>query len=242
MKPNWTPATLRLGEIEPWTDNPMKTCSRCLELKPIGDFHKKGHTAAGTPRRKEYCKSCASAVFKLEYPQKRDKQIANALRWNKANKEKKNTNNTKSRERHLAEARARDRKYHEENKEKRNAAARLYYSEHKLQSAIYKREWAKRNPEKVVTFSHRRRARKLAVDNSLTSTEWQDIKTSYGNKCVYCGNVATEQDHVVPLSSGGGHTAENVAPSCKHCNVTKGAKSLLGFLYYQNYKAVSSNV
>lgn len=39
--------------------------------------------------------------------------------------------------------------------------------------------------------------------------------------CVYCGMVATEVDHIVPRSRGGGLDPENLAPACFECNHEK---------------------
>jgi len=39
--------------------------------------------------------------------------------------------------------------------------------------------------------------------------------------CVYCGYVATEVDHIVPRSRGGGLDDENLAPACFECNNEK---------------------
>lgn len=48
--------------------------------------------------------------------------------------------------------------------------------------------------------------------------------------CVYCGDKATEVDHIVPFSKGGSHDWENRAPTCLPCNRAKNEKSLLSFL------------
>jgi RHS repeat-associated protein len=40
--------------------------------------------------------------------------------------------------------------------------------------------------------------------------------------CVYCGDPATQVDHVIPRSKGGNNTAENEQPICDWCNQSKG--------------------
>ena len=51
--------------------------------------------------------------------------------------------------------------------------------------------------------------------------------------CAYCGKKVTlekiTRDHIVPKSKGGGNTVENILPSCKKCNGTKGDTSLEEF-------------
>lgn len=43
--------------------------------------------------------------------------------------------------------------------------------------------------------------------------------------CAYCGAEATEIDHVLPVSRGGEHDINNVAPACRSCNASKGART-----------------
>ncbi len=48
-----------------------------------------------------------------------------------------------------------------------------------------------------------------------------------GEVCKYCGatGVPLQLDHVVPRSRGGADEAENLAPACKPCNSSKGART-----------------
>jgi 5-methylcytosine-specific restriction endonuclease McrA len=39
--------------------------------------------------------------------------------------------------------------------------------------------------------------------------------------CHYCGGVANEVDHVIPVSRGGGHRTSNLVAACKACNAKK---------------------
>lgn len=59
----------------------------------------------------------------------------------------------------------------------------------------------------------------------LTVDQWLAIVAAYGGRCAYCGErpEALDQEHVIPLSMGGGHTASNVVPSCRPCNLKKGS-------------------
>jgi len=42
-----------------------------------------------------------------------------------------------------------------------------------------------------------------------------------GADCHYCGFTATEIDHVVPVSRGGGVALSNLVPACHECNAQK---------------------
>lgn len=67
----------------------------------------------------------------------------------------------------------------------------------------------------------------------LTVKEWRNIKAFYQHQCVYCGTTSTvlEMDHVVPISSGGTHTKENIVPACRACNSRKWKKPLSLFMF-----------
>lgn len=39
--------------------------------------------------------------------------------------------------------------------------------------------------------------------------------------CVYCGNEATEADHIIPVAKGGTDTMDNLVAACKKDNGTK---------------------
>jgi len=49
--------------------------------------------------------------------------------------------------------------------------------------------------------------------------------------CYYCGGEASQVDHVIPIASGGDPMSlDNLVPSCKRCNLSKGKKSQGVFL------------
>jgi len=49
-------------------------------------------------------------------------------------------------------------------------------------------------------------------------------------ECAYCGEPATEVDHIIPRAKGGGHELENLVACCKRCNGRKGSRSQASFL------------
>lgn len=91
--------------------------------------------------------------------------------------------------------------------------------------------WQRNNPDRVADRRHRRRAREKAVQVTLTPDEWDAIlawhSSPEGTRCAYCFSVCTPTlDHIVPVSKGGPHAADNVVPACRPCNSSKGAKEL----------------
>jgi hypothetical protein len=91
-----------------------------------------------------------------------------------------------------------------------------------------RRTWAKNNPDKARARRRSLRAARLgAKENAFTGEQWRDMKAHYGHRCVYCGRktVALTQDHILPLSKGGPHIAQNIVPACRSCNAKKGRNS-----------------
>ena len=48
----------------------------------------------------------------------------------------------------------------------------------------------------------------------------------YGERCIYCNGKYEHLDHIIPISKGGSHTKNNLAPSCAKCNLSKHNKIL----------------
>lgn len=70
------------------------------------------------------------------------------------------------------------------------------------------------------------RRRAASIDGTLTAEQWREICARHDSRCAYCGGApeTLEMDHVVALSRGGTHTADNIVPACKPCNSAKGAR------------------
>jgi len=82
--------------------------------------------------------------------------------------------------------------------------------------------------ENLKLLQARRRSRRMKAPTTLTPNEWHLILERYNRCCAYCGKPESEvgtlaQDHVYPISRGGGYTALNIVPACKSCNSRKSA-------------------
>jgi 5-methylcytosine-specific restriction endonuclease McrA len=73
---------------------------------------------------------------------------------------------------------------------------------------------------------HVKRARHHgAVVLNTKATGWRSMID--GKACAYCtGCPATTLDHIVPLSRGGAHSNDNLAPACVGCNSSKSGRLL----------------
>lgn len=147
--------------------------------------------------------------------------------------------------------RARDRKWREEHKELTKARARNWRDRHRHEKREYDRDYylqhrdeirarQKENAERITAQQrcyratdtgraahradqNRRSARKAELVSTLTQTEWQSALAHFGHRCAYCGAFAEtlQQEHVIPLSAGGGYVVENIVPACARCNLSK---------------------
>ncbi len=74
------------------------------------------------------------------------------------------------------------------------------------------------------------RAKKLGIPCTLTAEEWKEIDELSEYCCYLCGCKLTIElsqpntvslEHKTPLSRGGAHSKDNVAPACFLCNSAK---------------------
>ncbi|SEH73031.1 HNH endonuclease [Mycolicibacterium rutilum] len=78
----------------------------------------------------------------------------------------------------------------------------------------------------------RRRQRRLgAVDNDLTTAQWESLKAAWQG-CAYCGATdrPLQRDCVMAISRGGRYTIDNVVPACASCNTSKCNDEVTGWL------------
>jgi len=119
--------------------------------------------------------------------------------------------------------------WHKNNPESRKATMRKWADNNLDVKHAIERRWRKDNPDKKRSKDQRRHARKLSLPHTLTQAEWENILADYGYQCAYCDKTWLDckltQDHVIPLSQGGGYTADNIVPACLSCNDKKGART-----------------
>lgn len=114
------------------------------------------------------------------------------------------------------------------NKERLKATGKAYRAANKERIKANQKLHRKRNRDLYNFIRQRRRAQKAASPvNNFAIAQWREIKAVYGFRCVYCErkikSQALTQDHIIPLSKGGPHTASNIVPSCHLCNSLKQA-------------------
>lgn len=68
------------------------------------------------------------------------------------------------------------------------------------------------------------RAKQNNVPATLTLVEWIELLAIFHWKCAYCHGPYELLEHYVPITQGGGTTAENCVPACFSCNSKKSNK------------------
>ena len=125
---------------------------------------------------------------------------------------------------HKEQEAARQSKYNRENSEKIREYNRKHYSANREYHASHQRSWRASNPEKVISYSQERRARKLAATSPLCVMTAAAITERFAltDGCAYCGVDAKKTaDHVVPFKLGGLHVPSNIVGACLSCNSSK---------------------
>lgn len=80
-------------------------------------------------------------------------------------------------------------------------------------------------PVYLAAIKRARAKRRKVVRSTLKAAEWLEIRRRYKFRCAYCNlRRKLTQDHIIPISKGGDHTAENIAPACMSCNIKKRAQ------------------
>jgi 5-methylcytosine-specific restriction endonuclease McrA len=125
----------------------------------------------------------------------------------------------------------------------REARLRQESPKHRAYNYQKAQQWIKNHPlrygELMKASNSNRRARIVGAEGQYTTQEWLDLKTDYGNRCIYCGRKVEqpEADHVVPLKLGGANSIDNIAPACESCNSSKNATPLLVWMWRQLKKS-----
>lgn len=161
-------------------------------------------------------------------------------RYRETHREAKKLRDKIYRQTHMAQKCLRDRQYREATRERQIILHRNYYQTHRDSMLAYGRSRYKTHKARILArnltwkLTHRdtfkaiqmrhRAAKARAPINDFTGQQWMAMQEFYGHRCHYCkkrykGRLT--QDHVIPLSKGGAHTASNIVPSCHSCNCRK---------------------
>ena len=187
----------------------MKRCTNCKDEKPESEFY----VDRGTPR--SICKDCTRTKRKRYYKTHRNECLAYMKEYI-ARPEVSERRAAWSLERsRTPDFRAKVRAW--DKTEAGVASRRRRVS--RFEKTPAGREATRRKHAK-------RRAATKAIICTLTAEQWSEILAKHNFTCAYCHKPFTSempatQDHVIPVSKGGHHTADNIVPACRSCNSRK---------------------
>lgn len=196
----------------------MQECIKCGVNKPMTTeyyYAERGNTSGF---RKD-CKEC-----RKKYQRARQEE------YDENNREKIRERKRKYYERNRERLLEYSNNYHKNNREQRRKYYEKYHAENKEYFQRLQKEYRERNPEVKARQAQVRRARQAKVSHTLTEAEWEGILNEFGNECSYCGGNSPngdqklQQEHFVPLTSGGGYEVGNIIPACSYCNLRKHTK------------------
>lgn len=132
-------------------------------------------------------------------------------------------------QKHKGECLRYNKAYWEAHKDELREKHRRYYETHReellAQGRVSGRAYLKTDAGRASNrrTQQRRLSLKAGLPSTLTEAEWEMTLAYFGHGCAYCGvsSESLHQEHVVPVSAGGGYVAANIVPSCRRCNSSK---------------------
>jgi 5-methylcytosine-specific restriction endonuclease McrA len=126
--------------------------------------------------------------------------------------------------------RERNRRHYRKNRLAVLMKQRVWYEQNREIHAERVRRWGQNNREKRLSYTHRRRVRRLQNGGSYTKREWYELKRRFDFTCLCCGQkepaIKLTVDHVIPISRGGTNDIGNIQPLCRRCNQSKGTQTI----------------
>lgn len=182
----------------------VKTCVRCSEEKPAGDFTKDKSRKDGL---NPYCRECTRKGNRKSYVKNFATEKARKAQSYRDDPEK---------------FLSRNRKWRAVNRDRERVTNRAYYARNREMVREWHKAYHQANPHVARACSSRRRALRIRQTIVEASTDQIMQRMAYfGNKCWMCGGPFEHVDHVKPLSKGGPHMLANLRPACAPCNLSK---------------------
>lgn len=185
-----------------------KTCTKCRETKPLGEFHRK---AASKDGRQAHCRECDNATRRArraKYAARADRPVPKSKRCPSCGEAKPGS----AFSRNLAQ--------------KDGFRAQCRRCDNRLRS-----DHRRRKPEQQRALNQRRRAWKAGVPSEPVS--YDDLRERDGDNCSLCGEpidftlqwpdpMSRSRDHILPLSLGGHDVASNLRLVHLRENIARG--------------------
>ena len=203
----------------------MKTCWNCKATKPLTEFYRKASTCDGLT---DECRECAKTRARLWYHANKERARETSKAWRLEHTD----HLQKYRQSHKAQRQQNMREWRKDNSEHIREYKRAWSGAHPEAARERTKRWAKVNRERALLNSRkgsRVRRERLAKATS-GPVDMNAVLQRHGLICHICRNPIHHErisfDHIVPLSRGGLHVEENLAPAHLRCNSLKGTKIL----------------
>jgi 5-methylcytosine-specific restriction endonuclease McrA len=134
------------------------------------------------------------------------------------------------RQNNVEKARAQRKAWKAANPESHRQSSRKWYANNAARATATNKAWQAANPEKYRLSRRVREARRRALKRGTADTyKLADVTAQISKqkgRCFYCQRMLADFhiDHFIPLSRGGSNSADNIVVSCPPCNVIKGAR------------------
>lgn len=170
------------------------------------------------------------------YEKNKAKRTQQIKAWAESNPDKREQIYKKYREAHRGIMRERCRqwlkKQTQETKAWMNAKRRAAYPKKKDKQRAWWKRYYRENKARLSLRILKRKALKKQASLNLVGIQAfvTSVRQSKSVFCYYCGKKISAKschfDHIVPLSKGGPHSADNLCVSCPPCNLSKQDKPL----------------
>ena len=197
----------------------IKKCGKCKKELPLTDFHKNKRAKDGLSNQ---CKEC-----RKQYYQDNKQTIAKQVKlYQQENAEIIAVKRKKYLRDNYEDIAAKQKRYLQDNAEAVAQYSKRYYQENIEVIKKKKKQHRQKYPEKPRIRNQRRRALKKSLPATLTVGQWERCLTYFNHKDAYTGLTmdVVSQDHVIPVTSGGGYSVNNIIPCESSINCSKGNK------------------
>lgn len=146
----------------------------------------------------------------------KEKLRIRSAQWRQDNQEKRKEISKKSDKKRAHIKRVYEKAYKERTRARTNERARLRHRR------IYKE-----NPQRILVYGRRRRARLKGAGGSHTATEIEQMHKDQHFKCAGCATCIANNyhvDHIMPIRLGGSNDIGNIQLLCPPCNARKQGK------------------
>jgi len=171
---------------------------------------RRGHTVAILGRTSDgHCRACRHQddLRRAKNPARREKTRAAIRRWGRKNRDY---------------LRLYQHEWQKTNHDRVAATQSRYYYRNREHRIAVSSAWLREHPEARRMAGQNCRARRWeAISHPIPRAVLRPLFVYYRRRCAYCFGPYEELDHLYPLSKGGAHSLENLAPSCRRCNRRK---------------------